>query len=241
MKRIIFLYCLIIISSASFAQQITTPYGFPVKPGSEKWQAFKSVDDMYSACQIPDGILSNLSTEALIQTCLDYPAAGVLVIHNTPQQGFNEWKERFNGINELYKRKDASQELLSLYKNFNIDAFNNLTTDYSKGEFSFRLKRMEIIIVQDSLLNKLTNSQLKEFLRRCITNYKLMEKNEDFGFSSMESTGRIICKIASILDTESLTNQMKSLAIQEFIKTGLLSNREIFEGIINVMKKTTDE
>ena len=41
---------------------------------------------------------------ALIQTCLNYPASAVLLIHNTPQLGFNDWKLHFNGIQELLKR-----------------------------------------------------------------------------------------------------------------------------------------
>lgn len=42
----------------------------------EVWQSFQTLEEMQSACQIPDDVLPNLSTEELVQICMDYPLFG---------------------------------------------------------------------------------------------------------------------------------------------------------------------
>ncbi len=54
-----------------FAQ--TTSWDYPVKPGSAEWAAFSSRDEMRFACEIPSDILSSVSTETLVELCLNYP------------------------------------------------------------------------------------------------------------------------------------------------------------------------
>ncbi len=73
-KKFFTLITLLFLSISTFAQQQTnTPYDFPVKPGSEQWAAFTTGQQMVDACQIPEDVLSQLSTEALAETCMNYP------------------------------------------------------------------------------------------------------------------------------------------------------------------------
>src|SRR5215212_3114685 len=129
MKRKILLLGFMLFACASFAQQSNIPYNFPVKPGSEKWQSFKTVDDMYAACQVPQDVLAKLSTAALIQTCLNYPASTILLVHSTPQLSFDEWKQHFNGISALLKRKDAPARLLEFYNTVDVKGYRRFKTD----------------------------------------------------------------------------------------------------------------
>ena len=48
-------------------------YDFPVKPGSAMWNNFETHQQMLDACQIPENVLSKMSTEDLVTTCLNYP------------------------------------------------------------------------------------------------------------------------------------------------------------------------
>lgn len=79
-------------------QTSDTPFEFPIKPNSEKWQSLKTIEEMYDVCQVPKEVLAGMTTHALIETCLKYPASAILLIHNTPQDGFNEWNKHFNGV-----------------------------------------------------------------------------------------------------------------------------------------------
>jgi hypothetical protein len=97
MNKIFLTFIFFICAFSLYAQNNNTPYEFPIKPESAKWQSFKSVDDMYKACQIPTDTLSNLSTKALIQTCLNYPASAVLLIHNLPNKGLRSGNKNLMG------------------------------------------------------------------------------------------------------------------------------------------------
>ena len=48
-------------------------WDYPVKPGMEEWRQLQSHTEMVSVCQIPEEILSSLSTEDLAELCLRYP------------------------------------------------------------------------------------------------------------------------------------------------------------------------
>lgn len=56
-----------------FCQTRIIPYDFPIKPGTDEWAKLKSGKEMAEICNIPDSILTSLTTEALTITCLNYP------------------------------------------------------------------------------------------------------------------------------------------------------------------------
>lgn len=58
---------------STYSQEINSSYNFPVRPGTEEWKKLKSGDEMAAVCNIPEAVLKNLSTQALVNTCLDYP------------------------------------------------------------------------------------------------------------------------------------------------------------------------
>ena len=66
MKKL-FLICIYLFSVLlSMAQEVEKPYDFPVKPGTEQWTKLSSSKEMDEVCIIPDKVLSNLSTKALL-------------------------------------------------------------------------------------------------------------------------------------------------------------------------------
>ena len=220
-----------------FAQNNNTPYDCPIKPSSEKWQSFKSSDEMYNACQIPQETLAKMTTSALIQTCLEYPASAVLLIHNTPQLGFIDWKQHFNGLQELLKRSDLKEELLKAYSTFDTQGHSMLKTEIEKGDYTFKLSMLESIIVQDEITESLITKQRKTLLKICLEKYQNLESDEVYGFSSRSFTGRIIAKISLGLGSPNLKSKIEMPDIQEFIKTGLLKDRQSLLDIISEARK----
>jgi len=53
---------------------------------------------MQSACQIPDDVLPNLSTEELVQICMDYPLFGNFSAYNDELVGIKKVMDGFNGF-----------------------------------------------------------------------------------------------------------------------------------------------
>ena len=56
---------------------------YPIRPGTPEWEAFTSHEAMVRACQIPEGLLENLTTEKLIDAVLDYPLLGDMRLFNS--------------------------------------------------------------------------------------------------------------------------------------------------------------
>jgi len=233
MKRKLLLLGFMLFACASFAQKSNTPYDFPVKPGSEKWQSFKTVDDMYAACQIPADVLSNLSTAALIQTCLRYPASSILLIHGSPQLSFDEWKQHFNGIAALLARKDAPAQLLEFYKTVDVKGYTKFKTEIEKGGYTFLLMMIDAIIVQDEIVGKMDLAQKKQLLSKTMSNYNAIAADNLYGFVNHASTGRIIVKLAAALGDEATRSMISSKSMQEFVATGSVADQEAFSQVIN--------
>ena len=236
MKKELLFLGLMFWACASFAQKNNTPYDFPVKPGSQQWQSFKSVDDMYAACQVPQNVLSNLSTAALIQTCLHYPANAVLFLHNTPQMSFDVWKRNFNGITTLLMRNDAPARLLEFYNTVDVKGYTQFKTDVEKGQYTFFLMMIDGIIVQEEIINKMDATQKKQLLNKTLSNYNAIAGDELYGFVNHASVGRIIVKLAAALGDEATRSMTSSKSMQQFVATGMLTDREVFLQVIDKAK-----
>lgn len=226
-----------LLFAGGYARQSDQPYDYPVKPGSAKWQTFTSVQDMYNACQIPARVLNRLSTKALLQTCLHYPAMAVLLVQNTPQQGFDAWRSNFNGINNLLGRPDVAEALLDLYTGYDLKGYQKLATDVDKGGYTFRLKVLEQILAQKEVTGRLSATQQKQLIKTCLSHYSIMESDTVYGFSALASTGRIIAGIASLQPAGRLKASTQSAEATEFVQTGVLTNRETLSAIIAEAKK----
>lgn len=115
MKRIIIvMYCILIFSVAcqkGDAYTITEPYQYPVVPGMEEWKELKSLQEKSEACQIPEDILSNMTTEALVETVVHYPLYINAFAYDIRQIGLSHIKEYYNGLQELYTRDDAIEKI----------------------------------------------------------------------------------------------------------------------------------
>ena len=95
------------------------PWDYPVKPGTEEWNqlSLKHIDERVNVCQIPEDILSTLSTEDLTELCMQYPLLSqILFVYNTYEGGLNTLFSHFNGIRELFQRNDGVKELLRKYR-----------------------------------------------------------------------------------------------------------------------------
>ena len=54
---------------------IDTPYEYPITLDMPEWASLTSLQEKLEVCQIPEDILPQLTTPALIETVLDYPLA----------------------------------------------------------------------------------------------------------------------------------------------------------------------
>lgn len=143
----------------------------------EIWKTFQTLEEMQSACQIPDDVLSNLSTEELVQICMDYPLFGNYLAYDNETFGIKKVMAGFNGFTELKKRTDAAEKLLDRYANVNV---TTLYEDRENAETypNLKLGYLEMILCsgeieslyQGEALQRLENLQAQKLTEKQLTN-----------------------------------------------------------------------
>lgn len=175
--QIILFYVLFAIFSATGQVQIDKPYDFPIKPGSTKWATLSSGQEMVNVCQIPDSILSKLSTQALAQTCLNYPLFFQHTALNDERKAIDEMIKEFNGLNELSLRKDGLKELVKLYKEIPVDKTPLLQS--TAEDVPYKMVYLELLLANDRFIGKAQNNELRDIKSAFIVNYNKKLKNQD--------------------------------------------------------------
>ncbi len=91
---------------------IDTPYEYPIVPGTQEWIELEDVVARRKVCQIPDDVLNHITTDALLETVINYPFRSDMYSFNDFQTGYEAVKNRFNGLQELERRSDCLDALL---------------------------------------------------------------------------------------------------------------------------------
>ncbi len=216
-------------------QNLDVEYQYPIIPGTVQWNLLKSTLDMYSACQIPPKLLNALSTNALVKSCLHYPAQSVLLLGNTPQQSFDNWKSHFNGINELLNREEAFAHLFAVYENFDAKGYQILGNSVERGKHAFKLSFLEWILGQDEILSKASKPQLQKALAKAIKNFDLIKQDPVYGFYNIEILGRVVVKISEKLGLGD--SSLQSPDIVEFKHSGQAKNKVMLVNLIDKARK----
>jgi hypothetical protein len=90
----------------------------------QEWSQFESMEEMYKSYQIPETILRKFDTEALVDLCLTFPSTPVFPLFNASQGVFLSYYSNFNGIRELFNRKDTGYYLLKKYAVLSLYLFS---------------------------------------------------------------------------------------------------------------------
>lgn len=155
----------------------TYVYEYPIKPGTDEWKYFTSYDQKAQACQIPPEILAKISTEGLIETVLNYPLLNGFRAHDDIHQGFERVTKTFNGLRELLIRQDAGSKLIQKYRSIDLDSVDERWTDVEKGYFAWGIQNIEMILMQESIINGLTNQQCYDLINVASLKAQAMKNN----------------------------------------------------------------
>jgi hypothetical protein len=179
-----------------YGQQRTDSYDFPVKPGTDRWNSLKSYQEKRDVCKLPERILSAIPTKGLIETYVQYPLLGDIAVFRTWQEGVDKLKENFNGANELLHRADAGKLLLEYYKSMDTQKLNPDWSLTERGNYSFQLIAIEILLAQDNILAALNETSKKELLKISLEKLNSKKSNpEVYGSFSYTSTGWLMARI----------------------------------------------
>jgi len=178
-------------------------WDYPVKPGMEEWKNFNSNEEMVEACQIPENILASLSTEDLTEICLQYPLLNDVFVFNFLSKGADKLFNDFNGIRELFKREEASKELLRHYncEMQNISFLDKPATDLEKGDFIVSISTLEFLLGFYSYKADATKGDNMNMLQCLVAGYEKECKYPNYfqnsgpGETNFYSRAHVIIKI----------------------------------------------
>lgn len=136
-------------TSTSMANySVNTAYEYPIMPTSDEWLLMESHAARVSVCQVPDGILTQMSTEALVETISNYPLLVDVLLFDYAKDAYQTILSGYNGFQELGKRPD-SFEVLNNYIVSNEELQNDfirkaaleviaLTADFTPSNISIQ-------------------------------------------------------------------------------------------------------
>lgn len=95
---------------------ITIPYEFPVSPGDEEWENLISTEEKIKAMQIPEDILKDTTTYALIETMLESNFIFQFFAYEESFSAVESLEENYNVFHELKSRPDYIENLIQIYE-----------------------------------------------------------------------------------------------------------------------------
>ena len=211
-KKLHFLFVFVVLSPIFILSQNSSSdaYEFPIKPGTEEWKNLHSYGEKLDALQIPDSILSKISTKGLIITCLNYPALGNMLAYNNMMDGFERVVSSFNGFQELLTRDDLEDTLIDYYEAMYPDKFDETYKDRKKYEGIFHYVGIEMLLSNYNILNSITEEKRIHLIRITIEKLKIKKENpENFGNLTKLSACIVIARTMSTLNIPAFNDKVQ--------------------------------
>lgn len=93
------------------AYPVTEPYQFPVQPGTPEWVELAEAGLARNACRMPAGLAEQMTSEALLETALDYPFNASMYVSSDLEGMFGKRAALAgnDALAELVTRPDAEE------------------------------------------------------------------------------------------------------------------------------------
>lgn len=217
-----------------FSQEAS--WDFPVKPGTEEWKSLKNRYERCKACQIPDDVLPTLSTDQLIELCLNFPFLYDIRAFDNTLTGFDKYSREFNGFQELLKRSDAALILKQKYKGKNPLAIEKDWSSYDKFDYAFKISMMELFFCNKQILSQLDTNEKKDLMNEY--RLKKSQKNNMIELYQNHDFQTIYLAIVKLLESENidLSRNINMDIVTSYITTGILKSKDVFKEINNTVK-----
>lgn len=138
-----------------------TSFDFAEITKPDEWAKFTCLEEMIKACQIPDQIISNLSTQKLLEVCMQYPLVNNYIFYNDQFVGIDNVVKYFNGFTELFKRLDAAETVIDYYYNIDIDSVTSYKDKklHKTGISPLEVDALELIMYSNYIPNLFSSTK----------------------------------------------------------------------------------
>ena len=214
MKKVFLTF--IVFAIANFVALAQNTFSFPEISDQKDGELQMTIGERIKKMQIPDDVIDKLSTGELLTICLDFPYNIDIFFYDDFQKGFEILKKEFNGYEELMKRPDLYEVIItkgnSLQKE--IERVYQLS-EIERGEFSIKWFFFEMIVAQDEILLNFSENT-ESTLMATILNNKETKENFPSIFSPLNEIPTILSIVKIALQNPEL------YPIEEDIKDELI-------------------
>ena len=230
MKKLLLIsLCLI---SVLVTAQINEPFSYPLRPGTKAWSNLKTEKERLMALQIPDSILSQMTTQALVISCINYPGSVYLTAYDNLQASFVILANQFNGLNELAKRSDAGECLINIYKISGEKGFSDNNLKLDGRYWTIKFSWIELLMAQNNLISSLSNVEKRNLLKLTVEKYKMKQVSHDYSINSLISTVFLMARVLHLSSNDEFELEYSQKAeLKNFINTSSLSDASLIERI----------
>ncbi len=234
MRTILKSLCLFLVFISFFSFIYGQGYN-TIKPGTKEWSSLKTEKERFKAIQLPDKLLDTISTDELINICLNSPIYGYFSAFNSFDEGIQITINNYNGLRELLSRDNAARKLLKIYTKMDTTGYNNPGIKYDNKYWTLKFLFLELIFSQESFLDFLKSEERVELLR--ISRKKIDMKKKSDKFSTMygcQPSVLILSKVMKKIDKENYSKKVKeNKKIERFNKYGYPCDLKTMDDIIN--------
>jgi len=222
---------ILIFTSFYVTAQEKTVWDYPIKPGTEAWRALLTRDEMLKVSQIPDEILKTMTTKDLVVSCINFPLRADFFAHNNMLSGVKRIAAEFNGLQELFARKDNVQCLLDLLQSKDLESLPNQNlTSLERGKFAMEVSLTEALLAHEPVFANTDVEQQKLIASIVIQNIAIKQRHVTiYSRASVECSAYLLC---ANLKRLKYGNDL-SLDMELFLRTGSLPNPELIEELIS--------
>lgn len=151
------------------------------------WTDIESLEDRFEACRVSETRLSNMTTEALVKSMMNYPLNYLVFVYNDPKIAINLIIENSPLHQEFLSRIDAAEVFVNMYASAELDMNldkSNYDGDYTSLSYTNTMF-MDHFIGAD-VLQGLRNTSIKQKLTDAVSE-KLLSRLQNTNIFSMFS------------------------------------------------------
>lgn len=196
-KRLFEFHSLLIIMSLSLFIEPCLSQSNQIIQEISDWERLP-LQKQYKIKNIPKDVLENISTEKLVELCVNTRYTLFLFAYNSLEEGFTRFLNEYNGLRELLNRNDAAIHLIDFYKKISTNGYNQNWKQEEIGKYLHKIIVTEVFLSADIILNKLSKSDVKILLAECLKkNYEKNSNIEVHSIFGLEKNAFAITKIIS--------------------------------------------
>lgn len=206
---------------------------YNIIPGTEEWYSMENIEDRWNNSQIPNEILEVLSTEELVEACVQFPLSIYYSFYEDERGFITDAYKRFNGLKELANRRDAVEYLIQAYRQMNYgeppveQAYYNLS-------FGLSIAYWELVISDSSCMDKMTEEENEALLN--VAREKLEMKMANTDYFGLLDVKRSLMLCAELMLRSGISFEKDELLLLENYKDNYFFYKpEMVEYIYNLL------